>query len=134
MVKDIKSGTGNRFAVIRVRGTIRVVYDINETMDMLHLYRKNFCTIVDRKQLGMIKKVKDYVTYGEVSKEVEDLLIKTRGEKTIGKDGKETIKKYFRLQPPKKGFGRKGIKVSFSNSGALGYRGEQINDLIKRML
>jgi large subunit ribosomal protein L30 len=134
MVKDIKSGTGNRFAVIRVRGTIRVVYDINETMDMLHLYRKNFCTIVDRKQLGMIKKVKDYVAYGEVSKEVEDLLIKTRGEKTIGKDGKETIKKYFRLQPPKKGFGRKGIKVSFSNSGALGYRGEQINDLIKRML
>jgi large subunit ribosomal protein L30 len=134
MAKEIKSGTGDRFAVIRVRGTIRVKRENNETLDMLHLFRKNFCTIIERKDLGMVKKVKDYVTYGEINKETEDMLIKKRGEKTIGKDGKETIKRYFRLQPPKKGFGRKGIKVSFSNSGALGYRGEQINDLIVRML
>jgi large subunit ribosomal protein L30 len=134
MSKEIKSGSGDKFAVVRVRGTIRVVHAINDTMDMLHLYRKNFCVIIDRKQLGMVKKVKDYVTYGEINKETEDMLIKKRGKKSVDKEGKEVLKKYFRLNPPKKGFGRKGIKVSFSNSGGLGYRGEQINDLIKRML
>ena len=44
------------------------------------------------------------------------------------------IKKYFRLNPPRKGFGRKGIKHPYQSGGALGYRGEAINDLIKRMV
>lgn len=134
MVKEIKSGSGDRFALIRVRGSIRVTKEINDSLNMLRLYRKNYCVVIDKKQLGMVKKVKDYVTYGEINKETEENLIKKRGEKTISKDGKEVMKKFFRLQPPKKGFGRKGIKVSFSSSGALGYRGEQINELIMRML
>ena len=29
---------------------------------------------------------------------------------------------------------RKGIKVAYSLGGALGYRGDKINDLIKKML
>ena len=44
------------------------------------------------------------------------------------------IKKYFRLNAPRKGFGRKGIKHTFKEGGALGYRGQAINDLIKRMV
>ena len=47
---------------------------------------------------------------------------------------KEIMKKFFRLSPPRKGFGRKGIKFAFTKGGALGYRGIKINDLIKRML
>jgi len=124
----------DKIAVIRVRGLVRVNQDIEDTMQMLRLYRKNYCTLVDKKNAGMITKVKDFVTYGEIDKETEDILIKRRGEKTKDKEGKEVLKKYFRLNPPRKGFGRKGIKVSFSKSGALGYRGQKINDLIKRML
>ena len=54
-------------------------------------------------------------------------------EDNITVDGKK-IKPFFRLNPPAKGFGRKGIKVSFKAKGALGYRADKINDLIKRMI
>lgn len=92
------------------------------------------CVVVPKtpSMLGMIVKVKDYVTYGEIDKETLALLKKR--EETAMKDGKETPKKFFRLSPPKKGFGRNGIKRSFNIGGALGYRGAEINNLIKRML
>jgi len=38
----------------------------------------------------------------------------------------------FRLNPPKKGY--KSIKKSYKEGGALGYRGEKINNLIQRMI
>ncbi|TKJ17444.1 50S ribosomal protein L30 [Candidatus Woesearchaeota archaeon B3_Woes] len=123
-----------KYAVIRIRGLVRVKKEINHTMELMGLYRKNYCVLIDKKDFGMIKKVKDYVTYGEIDKETEDLVVKKRGEKTKNKEGKEVIKKFFRLNPPRKGFGRKGIKVAFSKSGGLGYRGDKINDLLKRML
>ena len=40
----------------------------------------------------------------------------------------------FRLNSPRKGYGRKGLKTQYQNGGALGYRGAAINDLIKRMV
>jgi large subunit ribosomal protein L30 len=132
MSSDVSSG--KRYAVVRVRGTVRATSKLNTILRMLRLYRKNFCVILDGKDISRIKQVKDYVTYGEINKETEQELIKKRGEKTIGKDGKETLKPFFRLNPPRKGFGRKGIKVSFSQGGGLGYRAEKINDLVMRML
>ncbi len=131
--KKSESSEG-KLAVIRVRGPVRVKKEINHTIELLGLYRKNFCVLVDKKDIGMIKKIKDYVTYGEIDKETEDMLVEKRGEKTKDKEGKDVMKKFFRLSPPRKGFGRKGIKFSFSKSGALGYRAGKINDLIKRML
>jgi hypothetical protein len=53
--------------------------------------------------------------------------------KTVGFNGKE-YKRYFRLSPAKGGLGRRGIKAAFAKSGALGNRGEKINDLIRRMV
>ena len=44
------------------------------------------------------------------------------------------LKQFFKLNPPRSGFERKGIKVPFSLGGALGYRKNNINDLIKRMV
>ena len=125
---------GKKIAVIRVRGSVRVAKSVNYTLDILGLSKKNSCVLLTKKDFGMIQKVKDYVTYGEIDKETEELLRKERTEKVIGKDGKEKTKKTFRLNPPKKGFGRKGIKFSFTKGGALGDRKEKINDLIKRML
>jgi large subunit ribosomal protein L30 len=43
-------------------------------------------------------------------------------------------KPFFRLKPPTGGFERKGIKQPYSVGGALGYRGKEINILIKKML
>ena len=47
---------------------------------------------------------------------------------------KKVMKKFFRLNSPKKGFGRRGIKRAYNKSGALGYRGTDINELVKRMV
>jgi large subunit ribosomal protein L30 len=112
---------------------------------------------------GMIEAVKDYVTWGEIDESTLLELINKRGrimgnkpltneylkEKTgmtspaFVKDlliGKKKIKDvpgmkpFFRLKPPTKGYERGGVKTPFSMGGALGYRKDHINNLIKRML
>ena len=129
-----KSGDINseKFTIIRIRGQIGIKRPIKDTLTMLRLYRKNYCVVVDKTPvfIGMAKKVKDYATYGEIDSETYKLLVEKRGEK----DKNGELKKFFRLNPPRKGFERKGIKVSFTKGGALGYRGEKINDLLKRMI
>ena len=52
-----------------------------------------------------------------------------------GKNPKEAgIKNCFRLAAPTKGYERGGIKKPYKLGGALGYRGKEINALIKKML
>lgn len=152
------------YAVIRVRGHPGVSRDIEDTMRMLNLTRVNHCVIVpDNDSVrGMLNKVKDYVTYGEVSDETLARLIKFRGrlegDRPIDDDfviessdftsiisfakgiveGKARytdlpgVKPLFRLDPPRKGY--EGLKRSFREGGALGYRGDEINELIERMI
>lgn len=125
----------SKLALVRVRGQTGINKPTKDTLNMLKLYKNNYCVVVDKTPvvLGMIKKINRYITWGEVSEETLKLLEK-RKEKTKDKKGKVIEKKFFRLNPPKKGFGRKGIKKSFREKGALGYRGLKINDLIKRMV
>ncbi|MBW2991951.1 uL30 family ribosomal protein [Candidatus Woesearchaeota archaeon] len=112
-------------AAVRVRGLTGVKHDIKETMSYLNLHRKNYCVLLEKKPavIGMLKKAKDFITWGEVNQEVIGLLKK-----------RDEGKKFFRLNPPRKGYGRKGIKWQFVMGGALGYRGDKINDLLKRMI
>ncbi len=55
-------------AVVRVRGTLRVKPDIKETLMLLSLNRVNHCVVIPETPefKGMLQKVKDYVTWGEV--------------------------------------------------------------------
>ena len=121
-----KENSGKKIAVIRVRGLVNVNQDVKDTLNMLHLFKRNFCVLIPSNPiyLGMLQKVKDQVTWGDVDDKALALLEKR----------KEEGKKFFRLQPPKKGYGRKGVKQPFSVGGALGDRGEKINDLIERMV
>ncbi len=139
-----------QLAVVLVRGLIDLSAHIKKTLGLLKLGRKNHCVVIANNpvNLGMLGKVKDYVTWGEISEDTFNELIRKRGDEYKGRAGDskgkyqyKTIisagRKYktiFRLNPPKKGFGRKGIKIGFRAGGALGYRGEKINDLIMRML
>ena len=140
-----------KVAIIRVRGLTGVNVNIARTLDLLRLRNKNYCVIKeDSPQVrGMLNKAKDFITWGEVSDEVVKMLFEKRGEEFKGRleDSKKKIKytgfvehdkkkykPFFRLHPPRKGYGRKGIKVAFSISGALGNRGDKINELIKRMI
>jgi|TARA_Y100000310_G_C20462820_1_gene706179 large subunit ribosomal protein L30 len=146
-----KEQENSNLAVIRVRGLTGIKKDISKTLDQLRLYRRNYCIILPNKKsnLGMVTKVKDYVTWGGIDDDTLNLLVEKKGQDYKGReqDSKNkikynrflkikdrNIKKFFRLNSPKKGYGRKGIKVTFSQGGALGYRSDKIKDLIKRML
>ena len=140
----------NKLAIILVRGLVNVTQSVKDTLSLLRLNRKNHCVVIDNNpvNLGMIKKTKDFFTWGEIDEEMFKELVDKRGEEFQARltDRKEKYsyksleingrkyKPYFRLNPPKKGFGRKGIKVAFKVGGGLGYRADKINDLIKRML
>jgi len=140
-----------RLAAIRVRGLTGVKSRVEDTLKMLRLYKNNYCAVFPNKQtyVGMLKMAKDYITWGELDDETFKTLVEKRGEEFKGRetDSKKKIKyndffvldnkkfkKYFRLNPPRKGFERKGIKHTFKEGGALGYRGKEINELIKRMV
>jgi len=120
-----------KLAIIRIRGTNDVKGEIESTMKMLRLHKKMTCSIYPKTDalMGMLEKCKDYVTYGEIDEETYKLLVEKRG---IEKEGKKM--NYFHLQPPRGGFERKGIKTPYSMKGALGYRKEKINLLIKKMI
>jgi len=126
-----KSENG-KIALILVRGFIGMKKDIAATLYSLRLRKKHSCVVlIDNLQnRACALKCKDYIAYGEIDGITEKMLVEKRGMKDS--DGK--LKKYFLLHPPRGGFERKGIKKSFVNGGALGYRKEKINDLIKRML
>jgi large subunit ribosomal protein L30 len=141
------------FAVVRIRGSVNLRKEIKDTLRMLRLTRVNHCVLLrkDPKIEGMIKKVKDFITWGEINdktlenliskrgrlvgdkrpeeKEIKNILAKVKKDKSV-KDI-EGFKPVFRMSPPRKGF--EGIKQPFPK-GALGYRGEKINELLERMM
>ena len=150
------------WAVVRVRGSINVKPKIKETMKLMRLNRVNHCVIVPENETydAMLKIIKDYVTWGEVDVETTELMLESSGKtsgnaiftkkelkdssfktmKALAKNLSEgkvvmrdvpKLKPIFRLHPPRKGY--EGIKRSFKEGGALGYRGEKINKLIRRM-
>ena len=111
---------------------------------------------------GMLQVAKDYITWGEIDKEMLTKLIRSRGKLEGDVDLTEdhiksatsfanieklsqaiydnkfrykevvNVKPVFRLNPPKKGY--EGIKRSFVKKGSLGYRGNNINPLLERMI
>ena len=116
--------------IIRIRGRVNIDKDIEETLDRLRLKRKYACVVIKgtKEELGMIKKVRNFVAFGEITPEVHEELKKKRGKK--GADGK--LKPFFRLHPPRGGIESK--KHFGVGKGVLGNNKEKINDLVRRML
>jgi ribosomal protein L30/L7E len=102
---------------IRLRGSIKVRKDIKDTMDILGLKKVNTLVVLDDIPIvtGMIKKVENFVTWGNISDETM---------KNIGNQ------KIVRLKCPKGGL--KSVKMRYPK-GDLGYRGDSMNKLIERM-
>tara|TARA_Y100000310_G_C20669529_1_gene809455 strand:+ start:837 stop:1220 length:384 start_codon:yes stop_codon:yes gene_type:complete len=126
----------SKLIVVRIRGDINLDDGIRKTLTFLRLLRKHACVVLDDTPAlrGMIKRVQHYVTWGEASEELVKELAEKRGRKTKDKDGKEKLKPFYALHPPRGGFERKGIKQPFSKGGVLGYRGDRINVLVKKMI
>ncbi len=152
------------YAVVRVRGTVNIKEDIADTMKMLRLNSANHCVVVPEtpSYKGMLQKVKDYVTWGEIDEPTMLQLLLLRGKLTGGEPISESfvrnntqfdsiehlakevcsdkvnissidgLKPVFRLNPPRKGF--RTVKRSYAVGGTLGYRGKDINALLERMM
>ena len=139
-------------AAIRIKGQVKINKDIKETLDRIRLRRKYACVVIvklDKSKIGMIKKIKDFIAYGELNKEVFEKLIEARGQlidKSKKIDSKKIIeglekgkrfeelglKPFFRLHPPRGGIESKnhfGV-----GKGVLGDNKEKINEMILRML
>ncbi|MBW6451805.1 MAG: 50S ribosomal protein L30 [DPANN group archaeon] len=141
-------------AIIRVRGTVNVNYNVKKTLQLLRLTKPNHCVIVSDNDVfkGMIKHAKDVLTWGNISEKTLKSLVEKRGKlsKTKKVDAKNVdqitkmilegkindaeIKPVFMLTPPRKGFGPNGVKKTYNLRGGLGNRNEDINDLIERMI
>lgn len=164
-VRGEEPGKVVRLAVIRIRGDVGVNQKIKDTLKMLHLYKKNRCIVIPAtpSYRGMIAKVKDYCTFGEIDEQTFIELLSKRG-RLVGdkplteeylKEKKKMdiktfaslfmagsaelkdipgLKPFFKLHPPIGGFEIGGIKKPYSMGGALGYRGEAINKLLRRMI
>lgn len=154
-----------RIAVVRVRGKCKIDSEVEDTFRMLRLYKKNNCIVIPSTEpyVGMINKVKDFVTWGEIDNKTFKELLSKRGKLPGNKPLTEEylkaktkldfesftreffefkkeitdvpgLKTFFKLHPPIHGFERKGIKQPFSMGGTLGYRREKINELVMRMI
>jgi len=135
--------------IIRIRGRVGINKDINETLNRLRLRKKYSCVVINPKkeQLGMIKKIRDFVAFGEINGKMFEKLIETRSQivdkskkidakkivEAIGKGKKYqdlNLKPFFRLHSPRKGI---NAKLHFPK-GVLGNNKDEINKLLERML
>lgn len=127
-----------------------------KTLETLGLKRQNYAVLLENNKhiIGQLESVKNYITWGEINKEGLAALLKraeiSNNKKYEWKEGEldefvnkllegnaklsdKKIKNVFRLHPPIGGF--KGSKKQlFNNKGELGYRGEEINKLILKMV
>jgi large subunit ribosomal protein L30 len=114
-------------AVIRIKGQIGLRKDIKETLFRLRIRRKYACVVLEstKKNLNTLKKARDFISYGEISKESYEELVKKRGKK--GKDGK--LKPFFRLHPP-----RGGAKTKLHYPKGILGENKKMDELLGRML
>jgi len=151
------------YAVVQVRGTVKTRREIKDTLKMLRLHHINHCVIIPDTPayVGMIRKVKDFVAYGEVESGVVEELLRTRGrlvgdvhltDEYVKENSQYSgisefakalssgdarladvtgLKPVLRLHPPRKGY--KTTKRTYQQGGSLGYHGENINDLLHKM-
>lgn len=155
---------GALLCVVRLRGMVGMSEDDENTLKMLRLHKKNHAVLVKGTPsiMGMLRKVSNYVTYGEIDLTTLVLLLKKRGrligdkpltDEYVKKLGYEDVgalaksiyeqkvdvkdlprfKPVFRLHPPSRGF-KGSIKKQYGAGGELGYRGSAINELLKRMI
>lgn len=154
------------FAVIRIKGTAQAGRKVTETFDQLHLCKINHLVLLPENDSvkGMLQKVKDYATWGEVSAELIAKTLLKRGEPLGSSPGiddeyiKENSSKFSSIFSFAKAIqknearlsdieglqpvirlnpprsGYRNIKKPYRVGGSLGYRGKTIEKLLDRMI
>ncbi len=151
--------------IVRIRGSLGMKRKILDTLKIFRLHKVNHSILIypNKSYMGMLQKVKDYVCYGEINKNMLLKLLRRRANiegskplteshiklKTNYKTLKSLvagllkgdiqykdiykIKPVFRMHPPRGGY-RGSIKRNFKSGGSLGYVGDYINKLLFKML
>lgn len=151
------------YVAVRLRGHIGVRDEIAQTLEHLRLHKTNHAVIVPKNASyeGMLVKARDWIAYGELNQETLATVLRARAKvegdkpltdayvaehskfRTIDEFAQaisagqaslkdvEGLKPVVRLNPPRKGYG--GNKRHYP-LGALGNWGQDINDLIGRMV
>ena len=133
--------------VIRISGLVEVSSEIEESLFRIHLRRKYSATLLEptHSNLALLKKIRNFVAYGNVDESTIKEIVEKRGEPLPGKKVNLSsvseqaskkklsdlgLKPFFRLHPPRGGIDSK----QHFPQGVLGDHKEKINDLIRRML
>lgn len=151
-------------AVIRIRGETGIAPDAQKTTELLRLHKINHLVVIEDNEVnrGMMARVENYVTWGEIDKDtlVQLLTEKAlfRGRRKLEEAGLKEATGYatyksmadalmkgkvrysdikdivpvIRLNPPFHGY--EAIRKHYKKGGSAGYRGTEINALIKRMI
>ena len=115
-------------AIIRIAGQTGINTQVVETLSRLKMRKKFVCVLIDEKdeiRMGMLKRVKDHVSYGKVDEKLIEELKKKRGT--------DAAKGFFRLHPPIGGFKKSTKLACGTGKGILG-ENKDIDKLIRRML
>ncbi len=102
--------------VVRMRGDVSTSRGVIDTFRILGMKRVYSAAILrdDAVTRGMIRKINNFAAWGEASEETVSAIGKVKN-----------------LKPPKGGLRSKKLPHP---RGVLGYHGDKINDLVKRML
>ena len=161
----MKELNGNLIAVVRIRGEVGINPNIRDCLKLMKLHRKHRLIIAKNtpSMRGMINKVKDYCTFGEIDSETLVEIFTKRAKLPGNKDLTESyvkkatkydiksfskamsegkanlkdlpgVKTFFKLHPPVGGFERLGIKKPYARGGSLGYRGKDMRKLVMKMI
>ena len=152
------------YLVVRIKGQADVPHWAATTLRLLRLDKKYRATIVPAREntLGMLNKVKHYVSWREADAGIARELLDKRGRgpgrarltgEGLSKTGFSTtgelaealasgrasmsslpslLKPWFALSPPRHGF-RRSTKRMYGQRGVLG-RNEELGDLVRRMI
>lgn len=151
------------WAVVRIRGRAGVQWKVRDTLKMLRLHAPQHCILLPETPdyEGMLRVVKDYITWGEVEEQTLAELLRHRlrmsGDERLNEaklkeltgygsfeelakaliENRAKLKDFqhlrpvLKLRPPSKGF--KSTRLPWPK-GDLGYRGRAINELLRKMM
>ena len=153
----------NAYLVVRIKGQADVPHWATTTMNLLKLEKKYRATIIPAKDntLGMLNKVKHYVTWIQLDEELAKELLNKKARKSgyqkittddikelgfntvddLAKalaEGKTSLSKlkplkpWFALSPPRHGF-KRSTKRLYGQKGILGLN-KDLGTLVRRMI
>jgi large subunit ribosomal protein L30 len=151
------------YLVVRMHGQINVPHWAKNTMNLLKLEKKFRATIIPAKDntLGMLDRVKHYISWQEADANIAKELFNKKGRKDgyqkitnddLTKLGFKTlddlaasiiegktsmnkikpIKPWFALSPPRRGF-KRSTRKTYGEGGILG-QNKELTELVRRMI